>query len=76
MGGVIRRSPPPPQPAPTPMPSPTQAEVSQSETTNMDGGSSYGISVRRKGRSATIITGPKGIQNENVTLGKPSLLGQ
>ena len=79
MGGVIRRSPPPapqPAPAPAPAPTPTQAEVSQSEATNMDGGSAYGVSVRRRGRSATIMTGPRGVEEQNLTLGKPSLLGQ
>ena len=77
MGGVIRRSPPPaPAPTPAPAPAPTQAEVSQSEATNMDGGSAYGLGVRRRGRSATIMTGPAGVQEQNITLGKPSLLGQ
>jgi hypothetical protein len=42
----------------------------------MDGGSAYGVSVRRRGRSATIMTGPRGVEEQNLTLGKPSLLGQ
>ena len=32
--------------------------------------------TKAKGRSATIMTGSKGIEDETVTLGKKSLLGQ
>mgnify|MGYP006908242380 CR=1 FL=1 len=78
MGGVIRRpSPPPaPPPAPTPQPvaSPTEAEVSQATATSMDGYDSR--KTKRRGRSATILTGPAGVQDQTATLGRRSLLGQ
>jgi hypothetical protein len=54
--------------------SPTVAEVSQSEATSADG---YDLrKTKAKGRSATIMTGSKGVQDETITLGKKSLLGQ
>ena len=54
--------------------SPTVAEVSQSEAANADG---YDLrKTKAKGRSATIMTGSKGVQDETITLGKKSLLGQ
>jgi hypothetical protein len=54
--------------------SPTVAEVSQSEATSADG---YDLrKTKAKGRSATIITGSKGVEDETITLGKKSLLGQ
>jgi hypothetical protein len=53
---------------------PTVAEVSQSEATSADG---YDLrKTKAKGRSATIMTGSKGVQDETITLGKKSLLGQ
>lgn len=74
MGSVFRPSPPP---APTPAPiavSPTVAEVSQSSATSADG---YDLrKTKAKGRSATIMTGSKGVSDETITLGKKSLLGQ
>jgi hypothetical protein len=70
MGGVFKPSPPP---AP-PTPAPTQAEVSQSTATSMDGYDSR--KTKRKGRSATILTGPMGVEEQSLTLGKKSLLGQ
>jgi hypothetical protein len=70
MGGVFKPSPPP---AP-PTPAPTQAEVSQSTATSMDGYDSR--KTKRKGRSATILTGAMGVEDQSTTLGKKSLLGQ
>ena len=66
---------PTPAPAPTPvMASPTTAEVSQATATSMDGYDSR--KTKAKGRSMTIMTGPKGIEDETLTLGRRSLLGQ
>ena len=73
MGSVFRPKPPAPPPAPTPV-TPTVAEVSQSEATNMDGYDAR--KTKAKGRSATIMTSSKGIEDETLTLGKRSLLGQ
>jgi len=53
---------------------PTQAEVSQSTATSMDGYDSR--KTKRKGRSATILTGAMGVEDQSTTLGKKSLLGQ
>tara|TARA_R100000541_G_scaffold25693_1_gene35316 strand:+ start:278 stop:520 length:243 start_codon:yes stop_codon:yes gene_type:complete len=79
MGSVAKvfRPRPPTPPAPPPPMSPTTAEVSQSEATNADGYSSSAMNLKtkRKGRSATILTGPAGVQEQNITLGKKSLLG-
>jgi hypothetical protein len=74
MGSVFRPSPPPrPTPAPIAV-APTVAEVSQSEATSADG---YDLrKTKAKGRSATIMTGSKGVEDETITLGKKSLLGQ
>ena len=74
MGSVFK---PRPTPAPTPVPtpvSPTVAEVSQSEAMNADGYDSR--KTKAKGRSSTIMTGPKGVEEETLTLGRRSLLGQ
>tara|TARA_R110002095_G_scaffold78940_1_gene67869 strand:+ start:277 stop:513 length:237 start_codon:yes stop_codon:yes gene_type:complete len=56
--------------------SPTKSEVSQSEATSADGYDSR--KTKAKGRSATIITGSKGVTKKsgNYSLGKSSLLGQ
>ena len=60
-------------PVTAPVVSPTVAEVSQSEAANA---SSYDLrKTKRKGRSATIMTGPAGVKNEDLVLGKRSLLG-
>jgi hypothetical protein len=56
------------------MASPTTAEVSQATTTSMDGYDSR--KTKAKGRSMTIITGPGGVEDKTLTLGKKSLLGQ
>ena len=75
MGGVFRPKPPapPPPPAPTPV-TPTAPEVSQSTATSMDGYDAR--KTKAKGRSTTILTGPKGVEEETLTLGRKSLLGQ
>ena len=75
MGGavrkVIRPTPPPPAPVPTPV-APTVAEVSQSQAAD-----AYDPrKTKAKGRSSTIMTGSKGVEDETLTLGKKSLLGQ
>ena len=54
---------------------PTEAEVSQSETANADGAA---LKVKKKGRSQSIMTGPKGVTKTSTdySLGKKSLLGR
>ena len=78
MGGAVARvfrPTPPPAPAPTPIAvAPTVAEVSQSQATSMDGYDAR--KTKAKGRSSTIITSSKGVEDETITLGKKSLLGQ
>ena len=78
MGSVFRPKPTPaPTLAPTPAPimvAPTVAEVSQSEATSADGYDSR--KTKAKGRSQTIMTSAKGVEDETITLGKKSLLGQ
>jgi len=76
MGGSVARiiSRPKPTPAPAPVVAPTAPEVSQATATAMDGYDSR--KTKAKGRSTTILTGPKGIEEETLTLGKKSLLGQ
>ena len=77
MGGVIpkplRPSRPTPAPAPTPV-TPTAPEVSQSSATSMDGYDAR--KTKARGRSTTILTGPRGIEEETPTLGRRSLLGR
>ena len=77
MGGsparVVRSFIKPTPPAPV-MASPTTAEVSQATATSMDGYDSR--KTKAKGRSMTIMTGPKGIEDQTVTLGRRSLLGK
>ena len=78
MGGAVARIVRPrPTPAPTPAPiavAPTVAEVSQATATSMDGYDSR--KTKAKGRSATIMTSSKGVEDETLTLGRRSLLGQ
>ena len=78
MGGAVARIVRPrPTPAPTPAPiavAPTVAEVSQSSATSADGYD--GRKTKAKGRSQTIMTSAKGVEDETITLGKKSLLGQ
>ena len=74
MGGAVRRvirPTPPPPPAPAPV-TPTVAEVSQSKAAD-----AYDPrKTKAKGRSSTIMTSSKGVEDETLTLGKKSLLGQ
>ena len=71
MGSIFRPS--PPKPAPIAV-APTVAEVSQSSAVDADGYDSR--TTKAKGRSSTIITSSKGVEDETVTLGKKSLLGK
>ena len=76
MGGAVARI-VRPRPTPTPAPiavAPTVAEVSQATATSMDGYDSR--KTKAKGRSATIMTSSKGVEDETLTLGRRSLLGQ
>ena len=73
MGSVFRPKPPAPPPTP-PTPTPTAPEVSQATATNMDGYDTR--KTKARGRSTTILTGPKGVEDETLTLGRRSLLGQ
>jgi hypothetical protein len=75
MGSVFKPKPPAPQPAPpTPTPTPTAPEVSQATATSMDGYDSR--KTKARGRSTTILTGPRGVEEETPTLGRRSLLGR
>ena len=75
MGSVFRPKPPAPPPPPTPAPvTPTAPEVSQATATAMDGYDSR--KTKARGRSTTILTGPKGVEEETPTLGRRSLLGR
>ena len=74
MGGAIPKPFRPKPPAPTPAPTPTAPEVSQSTATSMDGYDAR--KTKAKGRSTTILTGPKGVEDETLTLGRRSLLGR
>jgi len=75
MGGAIPKPFRPKPPAPTPpAPTPTAPEVSQSTATAMDGYDSR--KTKARGRSTTILTGPKGVEEETLTLGRRSLLGR
>ena len=71
MGSVFRPKPPAPPPV---APTPTAPEVSQVTATSMDGYDSR--KTKARGRSTTILTGPKGVEEETLTLGKKTLLGQ
>ena len=56
---------------PTPV-APTVAEVSQSKAAD-----AYDPrKAKAKGRSSTIMTSSRGVEDETVTLGRKSLLGQ
>ena len=72
MGRVFR--PKKPAPPPPPEPAPTAPEVSQATSTAMDGYDAR--KTKSRGRSTTIMTGPRGVQDETVTLGRRSLLGK
>ena len=64
----------PPKPPAPPTPAPTTAEVSQAPATSMDGYDAR--KTKAKGRSKTVLTGPRGLEEETVTLGRPSILGR
>jgi hypothetical protein len=75
MGGAVARVASVVKPSkPAVAPAPTQAEISQVTATSMDGYDSR--RTKRRGRSATIMTGPMGVEEQQVTLGTKSLLGQ
>ena len=75
MGGAVARIVRPSKPTPAPAPvTPTAPEVSQATATAMDGYDSR--KTKAKGRSSTIMTSSKGVEDETLTLGKKSLLGQ
>ena len=74
MGGAIPKPFRPKPPAPTPAPTPTAPEVSQSTATSMDGYDAR--KAKARGRSTTILTGPKGVEDETLTSGRRSLLGR
>ena len=79
MGGsparAITRIVKPPRHGPAPIAAPpTRAEVAQATTTSMDGYDSR--KTKARGRSMTIMTGPSGVEDQTVTLGRKSLLGQ
>jgi hypothetical protein len=78
MGGAIpkpfRPRRPNPTPAPAPAPTPTAPEVSQATATSMDGYDAR--KTKARGRSTTILTGPRGVEEETPTLGRRSLLGR
>ena len=77
MGGAVARIVRPSRPTPTPVPAPitpTAPEVSQSTATEMDGYDAR--KTKAKGRSTTIMTSSKGVEDETLTLGRRSLLGQ
>tara|TARA_R100000988_G_scaffold36711_1_gene18476 strand:+ start:20 stop:256 length:237 start_codon:yes stop_codon:yes gene_type:complete len=78
MGGAVARITKPirptPAPAPTPVVSPTAPEVSQATATAMDGYDSR--KTKARGRSTTVLTGPRGVEDETLTLGRRSLLGK
>jgi len=64
----------PPKPPAPPTPAPTTVEVSQATATSMDGYDAR--KTKAKGRSMTVLTGPRGLEEETVTLGRPSILGR
>jgi len=80
MGGAVARvtrpfrPTPKPTPPPAPVVTPTAPEVSQATATAMDGYDSR--KTKARGRSTTILTGPKGVEEETLTLGRRSLLGR
>ena len=64
----------PPKPPAPPTPAPTTAEVSQATATSMDGYDAR--KTKAKGRSMTVLTGPRGIEEQTITLGRQSILGR
>ena len=80
MGGAVARvtrpfrPTPKPTPAPAPVVTPTAPEVSRATATAMDGYDAR--KTKARGRSTTILTGPRGVEEETLTLGRRSLLGR
>ncbi len=72
MGGVARKIVKPSIPAPAPaapvIVAPTTAEIDQGATAKTD-------MARGKGRSSTILTGAKGLGDNQLTTSKRTLLG-
>ena len=69
MGGVISRpKPPAPPPAAPVVVAPTKPEISQGAIGKTD-------MARGKGRSSTILTGAKGLGDNQLTTSKRTLLG-
>jgi hypothetical protein len=67
VGVVAKKSKPP-----TPVVSPTAPMVSQSQAAD-----AYDArKTKARGRSTTIMTGPRGVEEETLTLSKKSLLGK
>ena len=78
MGGAVARvfrPTPPPAPAPIAV-APTAPEVSQSSAYNAADDARRALKNKQKGRAMTILSSPKGVEGETVTLGKKSLLGK
>ena len=72
MGGAVRRVIRPTPPPPPPPVTPTAPEVSQSKAAD-----AYDPrKTKAKGRSSTIMTGSKGVEDDTLTLGRKSLLGK
>ena len=76
MGGAVARvtrvfksTPKPIQPT-----TPTAPEVSQATATAMDGYDAR--KTKARGRSTTILTGARGVDEQTPTLGRRSLLGK
>ena len=72
MGGAVRRVIKPTPPPPPPPVTPTAPEVSQSKAAD-----AYDPrKTKAKGRSSTIMTSSKGVEDDTLTLGRRSLLGK
>ena len=78
MGSPRTRPPPPPPPPPAPRPAPKPVQVMTPTASEVDqSGDAYAVRTKRRGRSQTILTGPRGVEDEqNLTLGRRSLLGR
>ena len=58
-----------------PLPTPPSTELSQEEKDRI-ASEQRAMERKRKGRRSTILTGPRGLEEETVTLGRPSILGR
>ena len=65
----------PPLPPVQPLPTPPSTELSQEEKDRI-AADQRAMERKRKGRKSTILTGPRGLEEETVTLGRPSILGR